>query len=258
MKYTHTIQAQFLDRPNRFVAHVAIGSSVETVHVKNTGRCKELLLPGTNVILALSDNPKRKTRYDLISVYKKGIGWINIDSQAPNVVVREWLETRPRTFRNMTMIRPEYVYGNSRVDFYCESGKQKILLEVKGCTLEMDGIGYFPDAPTERGVKHLKELTKAIWDGYECYIAFVIAMPGITQVLPNAETHPEFAEALNEAVKAGVQILNLPCEVGPDYLFIHSLDDGVPRENHHGPLSGACGRGTDEPIQAVNHEKCDF
>ena len=220
MKYLNTIQSKFIDRPNRFIAYVDIDGKVETVHVKNTGRCKELLLPGVDVTLAVSDNPSRKTKYDLISVYKNFIGWINIDSQAPNVVVKEWLEDKPELFKDITLLRPEYTYGNSRVDFYLECGERKILIEVKGCTLEIDKVGYFPDAPTERGVKHLHELAGAVKDGYECYIAFVIAMNGITKVLPNTQTHPEFGIALDEAEKAGVKILYLPCEVKPDELTI--------------------------------------
>lgn len=220
MKYTNTISGKFLDRPNRFIAYVEVDGSVETVHVKNTGRCQELLLPGAEVTLAVSDNPSRKTKYDLISVFKTGLGWVNIDSQAPNIVVKEWLETAPELFPGITLLKPEYTYGNSRVDFYLECGERKIFIEVKGCTLEIDKVGYFPDAPTERGVKHLHELMKAVADGYECMIAFVIAMPGITQVLPNRVTHPAFGDALDEAVKAGVKILCLPCNVKPDELAI--------------------------------------
>jgi len=220
MKYRNTIQGKFLDRPNRFIAHVEIEGRLETVHVKNTGRCRELLLPGVDVTLEISDNPKRKTKYDLISVYKNGIGWINIDSQAPNAVVKEWLEEGPPLFPDISFIKPEYTYGKSRVDFYLECGSRKILIEVKGCTLEVDKVGYFPDAPTQRGVKHLHELAGAVKEGCECYIAFVIAMQGITSVLPNVETHPEFGEALYDAVNAGVHQLFLPCKVAPDELEI--------------------------------------
>lgn len=220
MRYANTIRGRFVDRPNRFVAHVEVEGSVETVHVKNTGRCKELLLPGAEVTLAVSDNPLRRTRYDMISVFKKDVGWINIDSQVPNVVVKEWLENSPDLFPNITVLKPEHTYGNSRVDFYLECTTRKIFIEVKGCTLEINRVGYFPDAPTERGVKHLRELMKAVTEGYECYIAFVIAMPEITQVLPNRVMHPEFGDALEEAVKAGVKILFLPCDVTPDGLAI--------------------------------------
>ena len=149
MQYREVIEGKFVDRPNRFIAHVMVNGVTETVHVKNTGRCRELLLPGVDVRLEVSDNPARKTKYDLVAVYKKTLGWVNIDSQAPNKVVKEWLDTQ-----DYDLVRPEYRYGASRVDFYMEKGDMKYLMEVKGCTLEIDGIGYFPDAPTERGVKH--------------------------------------------------------------------------------------------------------
>lgn len=215
MKYRTIKKGIFEDRPNRFIAHVWIDEKLETVHVKNTGRCKELLLPGSTVILEDSDNPNRKTRYDLIAVYKEGLGLINMDSQAPNKVVAEWLATQDYDY-----IKPEYKFGNSRVDFYMEKEGEKYLMEVKGCTLEIDGIGYFPDAPTERGVKHLRELTEATKQGYHCSIAFVIQMPGITTVLPNEATHPEFKVALEEAVQAGVEVLCLQCEVSEDSIKI--------------------------------------
>ena len=220
MKYQNTVPAEFISRPNRFVAEVEIHGQRETVHVKNTGRCKELLLPGAKVILAGSDNPGRKTKYDLIAVYKPGLGLVNIDSQAPNAVVMEWLETKPALLPGITKIKPEFVYGSSRFDFYLERGERKILMEVKGCTLEIDSVGYFPDAPTQRGVKHLNELARAVSEGYECFLAFVIAMPGITKVLPNIATHPQFGEALYAAEKAGVKILYMPCAVEEDSLKI--------------------------------------
>lgn len=215
MQYKHIISGVFDNRPNRFIAQVWIDGILETVHVKNTGRCKELLLPGVKVILEVSDNPARKTKYDLIAVYKEGLGLINMDSQAPNKVVSEWLQTQGYDF-----IKPEYKYGNSRVDFYMEKGSDKYLMEVKGCTLEIDGMGYFPDAPTERGVKHLRELTEATRQGYHCSIAFVIQMPGIKKVLPNKATHPEFAVALEEAKAVGVKIYYLCCEITEDKLKI--------------------------------------
>lgn len=220
MKYNNIVRGSFIDRPNRFIAHVDLQGRTETVHVKNTGRCRELLLPGADVVLAVSDNPNRKTKYDLIAVHKPGIGWINIDSQAPNAVVLEWLESCPGLFPGITRIKPEYTYGDSRVDFCLECSDRKILMEVKGCTLEMSGTGYFPDAPTERGVKHLHELIKGVREGYESYIAFVIAMPGITKVLPNRETHPEFGRMLDEARKAGVRVLFLCCDVRPGELSV--------------------------------------
>ncbi len=208
MKYENTRTAIFISRPNRFTAIVEIDGEKETVHVKNTGRCRELLLPGADVVLQKSDNPNRKTRYDLISVRKENLGWVNIDSQATNKVMGEWLKTQ-----GYTLIRPEYTYGDSRIDFYMEKGEERYLMEVKGCTLEIDGIGYFPDAPTERGIKHLQELAKAVDKGYHTILAFVIQMNGITEVRPNMKTHPAFGEALEEAKKAGVEVLFFPCHV---------------------------------------------
>lgn len=215
MKYNHIITGTFEDRPNRFIAHVWVDGILETVHVKNTGRCRELLLPGATVILDVPDNPARKTKYDLVAVYKKGFGLINMDSQAPNKVAAEWLLTQ-----GFDYVKPEYKYGNSRVDFYMEKNGEKYLMEVKGCTLEIDGVGYFPDAPTERGVKHLKELTEAVTQGYHCAIAFVIQMEGITKVLPNEKTHPEFAAAFAAARQAGVEVYYLCCKVEEDSLTV--------------------------------------
>lgn len=221
MKYTKVVEGKFIDRPNRFVAHVDINGTAETVHVKNTGRCRELLLPDSRVILAKADNPQRKTAYDLIAVYKKNFGLINMDSQAPNKVVLEWLEKQDYDF-----IKPEYAYGNSRIDFYMEkrspsTGEQaRYLMEVKGCTLEIDGIGYFPDAPTLRGVKHLGELSRAVREGYHAIMAYVIQMENVYEVLPNAAMHPEYAAAVAEAVQAGVKILFLYARVSADSLEI--------------------------------------
>jgi len=220
MKYKNILYARFVDRPNRFLAYVELDGKVETVHVKTTGRCKELLLPGCDVSIVKTENPLRKTQYDLIAVYKKGLGWVNIDSQAPNQAMKEWLGKSPAPFENITYLKPEYAYGKHRMDFYLECGPRKVLIEVKGCTLEAGGIGYFPDAPTERGVKHLHELADAAGKGYECYIAFVITMPGVREVLPNVSTHPGFGIALTEAMKAGVKVLYLPCKVLPDELSI--------------------------------------
>lgn len=211
MKYNKIVSAKFIDRPNRFIAHVDINGNIETVHVKNTGRCKELLIEGVTVILEESDNPSRKTRYDLIAVYKTGIGLINIDSQAPNKIAFEWLSNQ-----NYTYIKPEYKYGNSRIDFYMERDEQKFLMEVKGCTLERNGIGYFPDAPTERGVKHIYELIKAKEEGYNSILAFVIQMEGIEEVLPNVEMQPEFGVAIEDAKCAGVDIIFIQCRVFED------------------------------------------
>lgn len=221
MKYTNQYPAIFISRPNRFIATVDIEGTIETVHVKNTGRCRELLIPGVKVMLEKSNNPDRKTKYDLVMVYKENLGWVNIDSQMPNALVREWLESEPEEFSGLSLIKPEYTYGDSRVDFYLERGDEKILIEVKGVTLEIDGIGYFPDAPTERGVKHIRELIKARREGYVAYIAFVIQMNGIKEVRANMNTHREFGVALEEAQKAGVKVLMLECNVSENEIKIH-------------------------------------
>ena len=215
MKYGNITKARFIDRPNRFTAHVELNGQIETVHVKNTGRCRELLRPGAEIWLTAPETPGRKTRFDLVAVRKENGLLINIDSQAPNRVVREWLERQ-----DYDRIVPEYTFGASRIDFYLERGEEKTLMEVKGCTLEVDGIGYFPDAPTERGVKHLRELASAVKQGYHAVIAFAIQMDGVTEVRPNTETHPEFGEAMAEAIEAGVQVLFLPCHVEPDELNV--------------------------------------
>lgn len=208
MIYNNITVAIFIERPNRFIAKVQIDNEIEVVHVKNTGRCKELLYPGVKVFLVKSDNPERKTRYDLVAVYKENTGIINIDSQAPNVVVSEWLNNQ-----SFSTVKPEYSYGKSRIDFYAEKGKDKYLIEVKGCTLEKDGRGYFPDAPTERGVKHLNELIRAKKEGYQCMLIFVIQINNVVEVFPNDEIHKEFGETLREAKKCGVTIKFLKCHV---------------------------------------------
>ena len=216
MIYRNCTPATFITRLNRFEADVAVDGRRETVHVKNTGRCRELLLPGCDVMLARADNPARKTRYDLISVNRQGAGWINIDSQAPNRVAAEYLKSLHR----FDEIIPEVTYGKSRIDFLLKLGERRILLEIKGCTLERGGCGYFPDAPTERGVKHIRELIKAKSFGYHAILAFVIQMEGVTEVRPNIATHPEFGEAMDEAKAAGVKIMFLMCHVEPDRLEI--------------------------------------
>ena len=213
MKYENITSATFLSRPNRFIAEVEINGACEVVHVKNTGRCKELLLPGCEVWLTAPASSGRKTKYDLVAVKKSNGLLINIDSQAPNKVALEWL--RSQGYEN---IRPEYSYGDSRIDFYMEKNGEKYLMEVKGCTLEIDGVGFFPDAPTERGVKHIHELIRAKSDGYRPILCFVIQMDGITEVRPNISMHPEFGIAMDEAKKEGVEILFLPCHVEPDLL----------------------------------------
>ena len=215
MKYDNITKAVFLKRPNRFIAEVNIDSHREVVHVKNTGRCKELLIPGCEVWLTAPGTPDRKTKYDLVAVRKDNGILFNIDSQAPNKVVKEWLDGQ-----NYDRIVPEYTYGDSRIDFYMERGDEHYLMEVKGCTLEVDGIGYFPDAPTERGVKHLHELAAASNKGYKAMLAFVIQMDGVSEVRPNIDTQAEFGIALDEAKAAGVEVLFLKCHVEPDTLEI--------------------------------------
>ena len=219
MKYSHVVPATFLERPNRVVARVQIGEAAETVHVKNTGRCRELLIPGAEVYLAESRNPARKTKYDLVAVRKENGLLFNIDSQAPNQVVKEWLERR-----QYDRVIPEFSYGESRIDFYMERGTERFLMEVKGCTLEIGGVGYFPDAPTERGVKHLRELVRAAQEGFHAMLAFVIQVDGVTEVRPYIETHPEFGSALEAAEEAGVEILFLSCHVEPNSIEIVSAD----------------------------------
>lgn len=217
MLYDNVTKAVFVKRPNRFIAEVDIDGRRETVHVKNTGRCKELLIPGCEVWLTEPGTPDRKTRYDLIAVRKSNGILFNIDSQAPNKVVKEWLATQA-----FDRVIPEYTYGDSRIDFYMERGSEKYLMEVKGCTLEIGGVGYFPDAPTERGVKHIKELIKAKEAGYYAILAFVIQMDGVSEVIANVDTHPEFGIALDDAKRAGVEIRFLRCHVEPDSLTVVS------------------------------------
>ena len=215
MRYENCRPGIFIDRPNRFIAHVEIEGRTERVHVKNTGRCRELLVPGTEVYLTEPGTPGRKTRYDLVAVRKENGILFNIDSQAPNRVVREWLDAQ-----GFDLVQAEHTYGSSRIDFYMERGRDRYLLEVKGCTLEVEGVGFFPDAPTERGVKHLRELIRAAAEGYHAAAAFVIQMDGVTEVRPNDLTHPEFGVVLKEAERAGVRVLALPCHVEPDELTI--------------------------------------
>ena len=207
MTYNNIKRGIFLSRPNRFIAHIEIDGKEEICHVKNTGRCKELLIPGVRVLVQESSNPERKTKYDLISVYK-GERLINMDSQAPNKVFAEWAG---KYFKNISYIKPEARYKNSRFDFYIEAEGKKIFAEIKGVTLEDDGVVLFPDAPTERGVKHINELCSAIDDGYEAYIFFVVQMEGVRYFTPNKNTHPEFALALKEAEKKGVNICCVDC-----------------------------------------------
>ena len=218
MKYKNVEEARFLSRPNRFIAKVELFGREETVHVKNTGRCRELLVPGCTVYLARSDNPERKTLYDLIAV-KKGELLINMDSQAVNAAAEEWLP-ESGLFSESAKIRREFTHGESRFDFYIEDKDKKAFLEVKGVTLEKEGVALFPDAPTERGVKHLRHLTRCVEEGFGAYVLFVIQMKGIYKFSPNSEMHPEFAASLREAKEAGVQIIATDCRVEPDSLEI--------------------------------------
>ena len=218
MKYERIGRGKFLERPNRFIAYVEIEGKKETVHVKNTGRCKELLQPGAEVFLQKSDNPERKTQWDLIGV-KKGKRMVNMDSQIPNKVVEEWIR-KGNLFLNATLIKPEKTYKQSRFDLYVEEGERRIFMEVKGVTLEMDGVVKFPDAPTERGVKHLNELCEAVREGYEAYVFFVIQMKGVKYFTPNMATHAAFGEALEHAKEQGVHVLAYDCKVSKDSIEI--------------------------------------
>ena len=263
MKYNQVVPGTFLQRPNRFIAHVEINGREEICHVKNTGRCRELLIPGCTVYCAVSDNPQRKTKYDLIAVEKiiesqtvfanagipsqhgkstpeaHGTLLVNMDSQAPNAAVKEWLQSGASPFGNIDYIKPEYKYGNSRFDFYLEcktetkrtgtaptptenetTRSRKIFLEVKGVTLENNGVVLFPDAPTERGVKHVRELIRCREEGFETYVLFVIQMERALYFTPNRKTHPQFADALCDAQNAGVQLLAYTCKVTPDEMKI--------------------------------------
>ena len=223
MRYQKVEEGIFLRRPNRFIAHVDINGEEVVCHVKNTGRCRELLVPGTPVFLEKSDNPNRKTQYDLIAV-QKGNRLINMDSQIPNKVVGEWLSAG-NLFSAGASVRPETVYGNSRFDFYVEEGENRAFIEVKGVTLEEEGVVRFPDAPSERAVKHVEELIRAKKEGYDAYVFLVIQMKGVRYFTPNIDTQPEFAEALKKAKAAGVRILAYDCKVTEDSI---QIDEEVP------------------------------
>ena len=244
MKYNQVVPGIFLQRPNRFIAHILINGKEEVCHVKNTGRCRELLIPGCTVYCAVSDNPQRKTKYDLIAVEKSienqivfanaGIPslhgkstpeahstlLVNMDSQAPNAAVKEWLRSGASPFGKIDFLKPEYKYGNSRFDFYLECNSRKIFLEVKGVTLEDNSVVLFPDAPTERGVKHVRELIRCHEEGFETYVLFVVQMEHAQYFTPNRKTHPQFADALCEAQQAGVHLLAYTCKVMPDKMTI--------------------------------------
>ena len=220
MRYENIKKGVFVDRPNRFIAHVEIDGRRETVHVKNTGRCKELLRAGTSVYAEECGNPGRKTKWDLIAV-EKGERMVNIDSQAPNKLVKERLE-KGNLFKNIICIKPEFTYGNSRIDLYVEADGKKILIEVKGVTLEENNVVRFPDAPSERAVKHVEELMRAAADGFEAYVFFVVQLEGADKFMPNMDTHPEFGEALRKARHAGVKAVAYDCAVAADSIEIRS------------------------------------
>ena len=211
MIYKDIKQATFLSRPNRFIANIEIDGKEEVCHVKNTGRCRELLTENATIFVQESDNPGRKTKYDLIGVIK-GDRMINMDSQIPNKVFAEWAENSGY-FGDITLLKGEKTFENSRFDFYIETEKDKIFVEVKGVTLEEDGVVLFPDAPTERGVKHINELCRCVEEGYRAYIFFIIQMDNVKFFTPNRRTHPAFADALKNAQQKGVNIVALDCKV---------------------------------------------
>lgn len=224
MNYGTVVPGRFLARPNRFIAHVELDGQTQICHVKNTGRCRELLVPGAQVYLEdFGPDTKRKTRYDLIAV-EKGSLLINMDSQAPNKAVEEFLRAGG-LWESPTLVRPETKWGNSRFDFYLEQGERKAFLEVKGVTLEQEGLALFPDAPTQRGVKHLEELTAAAAAGFEAYVLFLIQMKGVHTFRPNWDLHPQFGQALVQAAQAGVHVLAYDCRVTPSTMV---LDAPVP------------------------------
>ena len=217
MQYDHMIPGTFLKRPNRFIAHIEIDGQVEIVHVKNTGRCRELLPEGAKVWCQKSSNPNRKTQYDLICV-QKGQRLINMDSQAPNIAVGQWL--RSGGFGELKNVRAEVKMGQSRFDFAFEKDGKQCFMEVKGVTLETDGVCAFPDAPTVRGAKHLRELTDLSGEGYGSYILFVIQMENVQYLHPNDVTDPEFSGALRKAAQAGVQVMAMDCFVTPEEMIL--------------------------------------
>jgi sugar fermentation stimulation protein len=227
MRYQRMEKGRFLERPNRFIARILREKTGEIVdcHVKNTGRCRELLVPGASVYLQEADNPKRKTGYDLICVEKQG-RLVNMDSQAPNAAAAEWLPGS-RWFSRDARVRREVRHGRSRFDLYIEDGKRKAFCEVKGVTLEENGIARFPDAPTERGIRHLQELEECLREGIEAYLLFVIQMKGVRLMMPNDRMHPAFGEALRHARAAGVKILAVDCQVTPESM---AADREIPVE----------------------------
>ncbi|MBE5816345.1 MAG: DNA/RNA nuclease SfsA [Clostridiales bacterium] len=225
MKYSDTVKGTFISRPNRFIAYAFLDGEECVCHVKNTGRCNEILTKGAKIIAQRNKDPKRKTKYDLISVYK-GERLINIDSQAPNKVFFEWISSGG-FFKDVTYVKPEYTFGSSRFDFYVEAEGRKILIEVKGVTLEVNDVAMFPDAPTERGNKHVRELIEAKKNGYDAYVFFVVKMEGCKYFTPNVQTHPELYESLKRAKESGVGVFAVYCSVGEDSLEIKGLTNVV-------------------------------
>lgn len=228
MHYKNIVKGTFINRPNRFIANVEIDGKTEAVHVKNTGRCAELLKAGCTVYLEHSECTKRKTSYDLVAAEKHRENLpsllINLDSQAPNFAAEEWIKSG-RYFSPNAIVKREVKYLNSRFDFYIEDKGEKAFLEVKGVTQEFCGTAMFPDAPTERGLKHIEELIACTKDGYNAYILFVVQMKGIDKFIPNRKIHKKFAEMLKKAEDAGVKILALDCNVTPDSM---TLCDNIP------------------------------
>lgn len=218
MRYRNVVTGTFVSRPNRFIAVVEVDGRKETVHVKNTGRCREILLPGTDVVLEDSGNPSRKTRYDLIAAYKHG-NLINIDSQAPNRAFGEFIASSG-VFGEDPAVHPEHQHGDSRFDFYVESGERRIFAEVKGVTKEVDGVCMFPDAPTERGLKHIRGLEACVDEGYEAYAVFIVQMKGMRYFTPDYGIHREFGEELERAHENGVGILVYDCIVTEDSMTV--------------------------------------
>ena len=220
MRYGKTVRGVFVSRPNRFVARVEINGTIETVHVKNTGRCREILVPGATVVLEDSGNPDRRTRYDLIAAYKNGM-LINIDSQAPNKAFSEFIP-RSGIFGEDPQVFPEHAHGDSRFDFYIESGERRIFVEVKGITKEIDGVCMFPDAPTNRGLKHVMGLESALSEGFEAYVVLIVQMKGMREFVPDYAIHEEFGRELEKAESEGVGVLVYVCVVTEDSMVVDS------------------------------------
>lgn len=215
LHYDNTERGVFLRRINRFVAEVRTDSGISSVHVRNTGRCTGVLSPGLEVSLQRNTDSARKTAYTLVAVNTPEYGWVNLDSLAPNKMAAEWLESQ-----GFTDIRPEQRFGASRIDFMAERSGEEWLIEVKGCTLAKNGVGLFPDAPTDRGAKHLRELSAAAGSGFRAAIAFVIMLSGVESVSPNFAVDPQFAEEFVRARNAGVQVFFIPCRCTDSDLFL--------------------------------------